>query len=278
MNDHFHAFSFVDRITSIDPGVRISGTYTIPADVCFPMMLVAEAIGQCSAWMGMPALDFKYRPVAGIVARYEQYSHVKPGQVLELSGELIEVTPETLAYNGTASVDGVLVARMERSIAPMLPMEEFDDPAAVLARFELLCGEGARAGGFRGVPLIPMEVMEQKKGVSKKASLSVPGAASFFGDHFPRRPVFPGALLMGKTFEMVNSLLAEVPPSGSNGVWRLRTVQNTKFRSFTPPDSTLECEARIDGLTDAEARVSVEIRDQKRMVASAKALFVAETA
>src|SRR4051794_15497368 len=152
MNDHFNAFSFVDRITSIDPGVRITGPYAIPENVPFPMMLVAEAIGQCSAWMGMPAVDFKYRPVAGLVAKYEQFSHVKPGQVLELSGELIEVTPETLAYNGTASVAGVLIARMERSIAPMLPMEEFDDPAAVRARDEVLCGPGAPAGGFRGLP------------------------------------------------------------------------------------------------------------------------------
>src|SRR5262245_52641942 len=107
MNEHFHAFSFVDRITSIDPGVRIAGTYSIPSDVSFPMMLVAEAIGQCSAWMGMPAVEFKYRPVAGIVAKYEQFAQVKPGQILHLTGELIEVTPESLAYNGTASVDGI---------------------------------------------------------------------------------------------------------------------------------------------------------------------------
>jgi ferredoxin--NADP+ reductase len=31
MDHHFRAFSFVDRITAIEPGVRISGSYAIPA-------------------------------------------------------------------------------------------------------------------------------------------------------------------------------------------------------------------------------------------------------
>jgi hypothetical protein len=31
MNGRFRAFSFVDRITRIDPGRRIEGFYTVPA-------------------------------------------------------------------------------------------------------------------------------------------------------------------------------------------------------------------------------------------------------
>ena len=44
MDHHFRAFSFVDRITVIEPGVRIAGSYTIPAGLAeVPMSLVAEA-------------------------------------------------------------------------------------------------------------------------------------------------------------------------------------------------------------------------------------------
>ena len=51
MDHHFRAFSFVDRITAFEPGVRISGKYTIPAGIAeFPLSLVAEATGQLAAW------------------------------------------------------------------------------------------------------------------------------------------------------------------------------------------------------------------------------------
>ena len=46
MDDHFRAFTFVDRITSVQPGVRIRGHYTIPSGLDnFPASLVAEAVG-----------------------------------------------------------------------------------------------------------------------------------------------------------------------------------------------------------------------------------------
>jgi hypothetical protein len=38
--------------------------------------------------------------------------------------------------------------------------------------------------------------LERSTGERLRAELRVPDAAPFFGDHFPRRPVFPGTLLM----------------------------------------------------------------------------------
>ena len=50
MEDHFRAFSFVDRIASVEPGVRIRGHYAIPSGLNeFPASLVAEAVGP-AAW------------------------------------------------------------------------------------------------------------------------------------------------------------------------------------------------------------------------------------
>src|SRR5437762_1837306 len=143
MKEHFHAFSFVDRITSFDPGVRINGSYAIPSGVAFPIMLVAEATGQLAAWLAMFAMKFEYRPLAGIIGEYEQFSEVRPGQVLQLAAELEEVTTDIIAYRGTASVDGKIVVRLERCVGPMMPMDEFDDPSAVRERFALISGEGA---------------------------------------------------------------------------------------------------------------------------------------
>ena len=33
MDYHFRAFSFVDRIKAVEPGVRITGSYAIPSGV-----------------------------------------------------------------------------------------------------------------------------------------------------------------------------------------------------------------------------------------------------
>ena len=58
MDGRFRAFSFVDRITRLDPGHRIEGLYTVPATASrFPAALMAEAVGQLAAWSAMSAWD-----------------------------------------------------------------------------------------------------------------------------------------------------------------------------------------------------------------------------
>jgi len=50
MQGRYAAFTFVDRITSFEPGTAARGSFHIPADVgTFPLSLVAEATGQLAA-------------------------------------------------------------------------------------------------------------------------------------------------------------------------------------------------------------------------------------
>jgi hypothetical protein len=72
MDEHFRAFSFVDRITLIDAGSRVRGFYDIPSNLPdFPASLATEAVGQLAAWASMSKLDFKVRPLAGIAGAIE---------------------------------------------------------------------------------------------------------------------------------------------------------------------------------------------------------------
>src|SRR5262245_54840679 len=99
MNEHFRAFSFVDRIHSLEAGATIRGSYMIPAHLeSFPSLLVAEAVGQCAAWSAMAAVDFKCRPVAGLAGKVELLGRVQPGQVLELAADLERADHEAVAY------------------------------------------------------------------------------------------------------------------------------------------------------------------------------------
>src|SRR5882762_5562483 len=132
MHENSRAFSFVNRITSVQAGIRITGQYAIPADLdSFPSSLVAESIGQLAAWSAMAALNFERRPVAGLAATIELLAPVRPGQVLELAAELESVDAEAVAYGGTAHADGKPVLRLHHCVGPMLSQEEFDDPQAV---------------------------------------------------------------------------------------------------------------------------------------------------
>ena len=277
MDEHFRAFSFVDRIHAIQPGVRIRGSYVIPpAITSFPASLVAEAVGQLAAWAGMMASGFTCRPVAGLAASIELLSTVHPGQVIELAAELETVDAEAVAYGGTARVGGVPVIRLQHCVGPMVPLAEFDDPQALRARFALLQADGAVPGAFGGVPSFTLDRTGGEAGQWLRATLHVPTSAPFFADHFPRRPVFPGALLMNSNLELAAALAAQLPPPAAGGRWVLRGMSDVKLRAFTSPGETLEIEARLHQLSAKAATVGVETRKAKRVISGARVLLAPE--
>ena len=277
MDEHFRAFSFVDRIDSIQPGVRIGGRYAIPVGLeSFPASLVAEAVGQLAALGAMAAVDFQCRPVAGLAGSIDLLAPVRPGQVLDLAAELETVDTDAVAYSGTAQVDGVPVLRLEHCVGPMMPLAEFDDPQALRDRFALLQGDGAVPGTFGGVPSFVLKPNGGETGQSLRATLRVPTSAPFFADHFPRRPVFPGSLLMNANLELAAALAAQLPAPPAGGSWTLRCLTDVKLRAFTPPGETLEIEARLSQLSTDSATVTVETRNGKRVVSGARVRLSAE--
>ncbi len=149
-SDEFRAYTFVDRVTMVQPGVSARGTYAIPAGLQdFSSSLVAEATGQLAAWCALPAVDFKSRPVAGIAGRVELLAPVRPGDTLELAAEIESVDADAIAYSGTASVGDSPVLRLHHCVGPMLPVEDFDDPQALRDHYALLCDAGAKSRWFR---------------------------------------------------------------------------------------------------------------------------------
>jgi 3-hydroxymyristoyl/3-hydroxydecanoyl-(acyl carrier protein) dehydratase len=221
----------------------------------------------------MAALDFKCRPVAGLAAQIDLLAPVRPGQVLELAADLETVDTEAAAYGGTAHADGVPVIRLQHCVGPMMPLEEFDDPQALRARFALLRADGAVPGAFGGVPAFPLLHTNGETGQSVRATFQVPTSAPFFGDHFPRRPVFPGTLLMNANLELAAELAAGLPAPAAGGTWVPRCVSDVKLRAFTPPGETLEIEARLNELSAETATAVVETRKGKRVISSARVLL-----
>jgi 3-hydroxymyristoyl/3-hydroxydecanoyl-(acyl carrier protein) dehydratase len=274
MDGHFNAFTFVNRITALEPGVSVRGNYFIPPQIeTFPQSLVAEALGQLAAWAAMSATDFKRRPLAGIAGMIELLSPVRPGQKLELFVELESVDNEATAYRGSASADGIPVIQLQNCVGPMLPVEEFDDPQSLRGHFAVLRGNGSTPGGFGGIPALTFSRNGGEPRKSARAALQIPGAsAPFFADHFPRRPVFPGALLMNQNIQLAAAFAAEIPaPNGSR--WNLQTISDLKLRSFISPGEQLELEAKLATCTENFATVIVETRKEKKLAGSVRVSF-----
>lgn len=267
----------MDRITSVEPGVLARGRYAIPADIdAFPASLVAEAVGQLAAWAAMAVVNFQRRPVAGIAAGIELLSPVQPGQTLELAADLEAADAEAVSYHGSASADGVPVIRLTHCVGPMVLMAEYDDPDAVRERFALLCDAGVPPGGFAGLPPIAVQRTDGEPGKIARASLAIPGAAKIFADHFPRRPVFPGSLLMHANLQLAAALTNELPCADAGQVWRPRAISDMKLRAFIPPGEALELEARLNGAANGRADLIVETRKSKRVIGTARVQFTAE--
>jgi 3-hydroxymyristoyl/3-hydroxydecanoyl-(acyl carrier protein) dehydratase len=271
MNDHFAAFSFVDRITEYEPGRRARGSYAVPAGVpAFPSCLVAEAVGQLAAWVAMAHIDFRGRPVAALANETRFRSDVMPGDTLDLAVDIESCDDHAVAYAGRARVDGKDAIELVDCLGPMLPVDEFDSPTAMAARFELIRGEGAPPGRFHGVPLPHVVRTAGMPGVSGTATLHVPESAPFFGDHFPRRPVFPATLLLDAQIRLALEVAAEAThwPVGTRPAPSRMT--HVKMRSFIPPGALLDISVELTPDDAGSAKVRLSARMDGKVAATAR--------
>lgn len=273
ISERFRAFSFVDRITRCTPGVRVEGIYTVPPHVTrFPNSLMAEAVGQLAAWSAMAHLDFAWRPVAGLAAESRYHVAATPGAVLALEADIERCDPEAVAYSGRASIDGCCAVELVDCVGPMLPMEEFDAPAAVRSDFATLCAGGAEADRFLGVPMPQLATIEHAPGRRVRAILHVPqrAEATYFDDHFPRRPVFPGTLLMDAFAQLAVPLARERPHAYGDAPFEVRKVSQVKIRSFTAPGAELELDVELLDATPQRTRMKLAAKADGKTVAGAR--------
>jgi 3-hydroxymyristoyl/3-hydroxydecanoyl-(acyl carrier protein) dehydratase len=277
MSDHFAAFSFVDRITEFASGTHARGWYAVPRDIAeFPSCLVAEAVGQLAAWVAMDKLGYRGRPVAALATETLFEGSVAPGDLLELDVDIDDCDDEIIAYGGWAKVNGRRVIELRHCLGPMLPVEEFDSPDALRERFALLRGRGAAAGGFRGVAPVPLTVDARVPAKSLHATLMVPEHAAFFGDHFPRRPVFPATLLLDLQMRLAVELANSFAESRGAAAMAPSRMTNVKMRTFITPGQQVGINVELlPGPDDAAtARIALSAHVGDRAVATARVELV----
>ena len=273
MNGRYAAFTFVDRITALQPGHTARGTFHVPAHVdAFPASLLAEATGQLAAWVAVAKLGFRLRPVAGIAHETLYHGVPKPGDRLETEVRIDSCEDDAVAYQGWARIGGKTVMELRDCVGPMLPLDDFDDADAMRAFHATLCGPGAREDRFDGLPALPL-IVHERGGGRASARLAVPEHASLFADHFPRKPVFPGTLLLDRMTALASDVVLDANPGGGRAA--LRCVSDVKLRAFIEPGSELELDAKVEtiALPHVTARLEARAPGQRRPVGSARVRF-----
>ena len=129
----------------------------------------------------------------------------------------------------------------------------------------------ARAHGpsrFPGIAAPELSLIDHIPGQRLRAAMHVPVSAPFFGDHFPRRPVFPATLLLDAQIRLALRLAAEALPPGR----RLRParVADVKMRAFILPGHAVEIETAMRSATDAAAELTLAAMVDGKRVATGR--------
>ncbi|MGH8801902.1 MAG: hypothetical protein ACREX6_06370, partial [Casimicrobiaceae bacterium] len=93
-------------------------------------------------------------------------------------------------------------------------------------------------------------VTGENPGWKRSASLDVPREAPFFGDHFPRRAVFPATLLLDTMLRLALDG-AVGAPALSGAAPRALKVTHVKMRSFIEPGQHLDLDVELADIADA---------------------------
>lgn len=106
---------------------------------------------------------------------------------------------------------------------------------------------------------------------SKNIALS----EDFFDDHFPRRPVMPGVLIIEGMAQLSGLLLeASLKQQYHRDAKAVLTVlERSKFRAMVKPGDSLFYRAEVSALNEAGGKVKTSARCEGRLVTSTEMVF-----
>lgn len=112
-------------------------------------------------------------------------------------------------------------------------------------------------------------------GVAGEATKNIALSEDFFDDHFPRRPIMPGVLIL-EGMAQLSGLLLEASLAaryGKDAKCILTILDKTKFREFIKPGDSLTYRSQILSLNETAGKVHVEALLADRVVTSTDMVF-----
>lgn len=115
------------------------------------------------------------------------------------------------------------------------------------------------------------KITKWEVGRSAEAIKNVALSEDFFDDHFPRRPVMPGVLMLEGMAQVSGLLLEEslLDKYGKEAKAVLTLLERTKFRGLVKPGDTLVYRTKLIAVNENGGKVSVQaLRDGQPVVTS----------
>jgi len=112
-------------------------------------------------------------------------------------------------------------------------------------------------------------------GTSAEAIKNVALSEGFFDDHFPRRPVMPGVLMI-KGMAQLSGLLLEASLKEKHEVDAkavLTVLERTKFREMVRPGDTLVYHTQVTSVNKTGGKASVQATCNERVVVTTGMVF-----
>jgi 3-hydroxyacyl-[acyl-carrier-protein] dehydratase len=112
-------------------------------------------------------------------------------------------------------------------------------------------------------------------GRTAEAIKNVTLSEDFFDDHFPRRPVMPGVLMI-EGMAQISGLLLEAglfEKYGKDAKAVLTLLERTKFRGIVRPGDTLTYQTEVTALNENGGKVSVQAISDGRQVVTSGMVF-----
>jgi 3-hydroxyacyl-[acyl-carrier-protein] dehydratase len=145
-------FLFYDQVTELEKGRFIRGVKTFPLSEEFlrhhyrrialvPGVLLIEAMAQLLGWLIMYSLDFKVSAIMSLVEDVTVTPALRPGFQAEIYGETISLSKRDSLGLARVSVEGKVIASMNRIIYTHLHGVDPNDLARLFAYYSGLHSE-----------------------------------------------------------------------------------------------------------------------------------------
>lgn len=259
-------FLFVDSILESIPGEYIRGIkqvtsndYYLSVDVhghlYFPSSLIGETLGQLTAWNVMQYIDFEKRPVAGVVADVKVHRPAFVGDTLQLESFIDALDDVAVQYHSVAHVNGTPVLTIEGALGPLLPMEGFIDQKTIRQQFSQIYHHErpSLSGQYQPQVLCFDTITHSEPGYTMTATKYIDPSASYFPDHFPKKPVLPMTILLECKLNLAREFLNQANYSGA---YQIREMRRIKMNEFVYPGDTLNCTLNVKRQNHAELVLS----------------------
>lgn len=264
-------FLFVDRILQSVKGEWIQGIKHVTPDDAYLTLtdngkhqfmpsLIGETLGQLAAWNVMDALDFKKRPVAGVVAKVNVYRPAYIGDTLYLESFIDSLDDVAVQYHSKASINDELVFTIDGALGPLLPMDDFIDEADVRQQFAEINRPGEYTPVSPALSLISEQHMRaqtpsfdlmvsDEPGVQLTAIKKITRAAPYFPDHFPKKPVLPMTMLLECKLNLARAFIKR---AGFQQPYQVSEMRRIKMNEFVFPGDEVTCQLTVKKQDDSE--------------------------